>query len=183
MSIDENRLNQIRPDGRKYDPATIWLHWITVGLILPLWIIGQTADWFPQPARMPIWSVHVLLGFAIALILLTRIAWRANFGRSLPPVDIGLLNWVARLTHLALYFLIGAVVFLGILDASYRGFSIFGIWSIPQFGTDDPAIRRSITGWHGLAANALVAIAAVHAAAALVHQYVFRDRLLTRMRP
>src|SRR5690242_20722707 len=92
MSIDENRLNQIRPDGRKYDPATTWLHWITVGLILPLWIIGQTADWFPQPARMPIWSVHVLLGFAIALILLTRIAWRANFGRSLPPVDIGLLN-------------------------------------------------------------------------------------------
>jgi cytochrome b561 len=39
---------------------------------------------------------------------------------------------------------LAAVVVLGIVDASYRGFNLFGIWSVPKFGTGDAAIRHSI---------------------------------------
>jgi len=61
---------------RHYDPTTILLHWITVGLIAALWVLGQTADLAPRgPARTGLWSVHVVLGLATALVLLTRIAW------------------------------------------------------------------------------------------------------------
>jgi hypothetical protein len=54
------------PDSNteRYDPTTIWLHWITVGLIVALWVIGQTGDLVPRgPFRTGIWSVHVTLGF------------------------------------------------------------------------------------------------------------------------
>ena len=47
----------------------------------------------------------------------------------------------------------------------------------------DAATRHSINEWHELAANVLVFVAAVHALAALGHRYVWRDRLLDRMRP
>jgi cytochrome b561 len=168
----------------RYDPTTIWLHWITVGLIVALWVIGQTGDWFPRgPLRTGIWSIHVTLGFATVVVLLTRIAWRAHFGRILPPADSGILYIIAKVTHYALYLLLGLVVLAGTIDASYRGFNVFGVWSVPQFGGGDAATRHTINEWHELAANILMAVAAVHGVAALGHHYVWRDHLLDRMRP
>ncbi|RXH34959.1 cytochrome B561 [Bradyrhizobium nanningense] len=167
-----------------YDPTTVWLHWITVALVIVLWGIGQTGDLFPRgPLRTGVWSTHVVLGFLTAFVIVTRVAWRAHFGRVLPPADSGTLYTIARLTHLALYILLGLVVVAGIIDASYRGFNIFGLWSVPQFGSGDTATRHSINEWHEFAANALVVVAGVHALAALGHQYVWRDHLLDRMRP
>lgn len=75
------------------------------------------------------------------------------------------------------------VVIIGIIDASYRGFNLFGVLRVPQFGAGDSALRHAIDEWHGLAANILVLVAALHALAALGHQYVWRDHLLHRMRP
>ena len=171
-------------DAGRYDPATIWLHWTTVGLIVVLWTIGQTADLLPRgPFRAGVWSVHVSLGLVTVFVLLSRVAWRAHFGRVLPPADTGLLYAVAKATHYLLYVLLAVVVVLGIIDASYRGFSLFGIWSVPKFGTGDAAIRHSLNEWHGLAANLMILVAFIHAMAALVHQYVWRDHLIARMAP
>jgi cytochrome b561 len=170
--------------GQHYDATTIWLHWITVALVLILWGIGQTADLLPKgPVRSGAWSVHVLLGFATALVLVARIVWRAEYGATLPPADKGALYVVAKATRYALYALLVVVVVAGILNASYRGTSLFGVWSVPKFGAGVAATRRSINEWHEIAANTLVALAALHAAAALVHQFVWRDRLIARMRP
>src|SRR5579883_2865934 len=86
-------------DGR-YNPTTIWLHWMTVGVIGALWAIGQTADWIPRgPFRSGVWSMHVVIVFASAFVLLTRIALRPQFGRVLPPADTGVLHAVAKATH------------------------------------------------------------------------------------
>jgi cytochrome b561 len=175
--------NPREPQIARYDLTTIWLHWATVGLIAVLWVIGQTADWLPRgPLRTGLWSIHVILGLVTGFVLVTRVAWRAHLGRVLPPADTGMLHAIAIATHYLLYILLGAVVVLGIIDASYRGFSLFGIWSVPQFGTGDAATRRNINEWHELAANLTVLAAFLHAMAALVHQYVWRDYLLDRMR-
>jgi cytochrome b561-like protein len=93
------------PDSNteSYDPTTIWLHWITVGLIVTLWVIGQTGDLVPRgPFRTGIWSVHVTLGFLTGFVLLTRVAWRALFGRVLRPADTGVLFAIAKITHYTL---------------------------------------------------------------------------------
>ena len=171
-----------KSDAGRYDPTTIWLHWTTVGLIVVLWAIGQTADLLPRGSfRSSVWSIHVVLGLVTAFVLLTRVAWRAHFGRILAPADSGVLYAVAKATHYVLYVLLAAVVVSGIVNASYRGFNLFGMWSVPQFGTGDAAIRHSINEWHGLAANLMILVAFIHAMAALVHQYVWRDHLIDRM--
>jgi cytochrome b561 len=171
------------PDPR-YDRTTIYLHWASVVLIVALWVIGLTADLLPRGAlRNSAWSVHVVLGLAMAIVLFTRVAWRARFGSILPPADTGALHSIAQATHYLLYILLAVVVVTGIVNASYRGFNVFGVWSVPQFGTGEAATRRSINEWHELAANLTLLVAFVHASAALVHQYVWRDHLLTRMRP
>jgi cytochrome b561 len=106
-----------------------------------------------------------------------------QFGRVLPPADTGVLYAIAKGTHYTLYILLAAVIVTDIVNASYRGFNLFGVWSVPQFGTADATTRRSINEWHELAANATVLVGLLHAAAALIHQYVWRDRLINRMMP
>jgi cytochrome b561 len=175
---------EARDRAAHYDRTTIALHWATVVLLLVLWIMGQTTDWLPRgPFRSGVWAVHVVLGFLLGFVLLTRIAWRAHFGRVLPPADTGALHWIAKTTHTALYLLLAVVVVSGLINASYRGFDLFGMWSVPQFGTGDVDTRHGINEWHEVAANLLFAVALLHAGAALVHHYVWRDRLIDRMTP
>jgi cytochrome b561 len=106
-------------DEAHYDPTTIVLHWATVFLILVLWVIGMTADWLARgPVRSAVWSLHVLLGCATAFVLVTRIALRAHFGRTIPPAETGILHAIAKATHYTLYILLAAVVVTGIANAS-----------------------------------------------------------------
>jgi cytochrome b561 len=165
-----------------YDPVTRGLHWATATLIIVLWVMGRTTGWLPRgPARVDVWSVHVLLGVTLACVLVARIAWRIGPGRSLPPTDNGLLNVVAKATHYVLYALLIAVVALGITNAFAHGFPMFNLWKLP--GGGDKAFTHMINGWHDLAANILVAVALLHAVAALFHHYLLKDGVLARMAP
>jgi cytochrome b561 len=179
----------LAPHGRiqgdqRYDSTTIWLHWLTVALVTILWILGQVTNWLPRgPFRLGVWSTHVVLGLTLAVVLATRIMWRTGFGSALPPADASVLQWLAKGTHYALYLLLLAVVILGMANASYMGFDLYGVLTLPRFGNGDPATERSIDTLHEWAANLLVLIVFFHAAAAFGHQYIWRDRVLQRMRP
>ncbi len=166
-----------------YDRTTIALHWATAGLVTVLWVSGQTADWFPDGGLINTnyWSVHVVGGFVLAVVLGWRLAWRKTGGRRLPPADAGAVHVFAKATHFLLYGLLLTVVALGVINAFVRGYSLFDLVSLPQVG--DRTWRRPITEWHGMAANILLGLAFFHAAAALVHHYAWRDGVLRRMLP
>jgi NADH dehydrogenase len=167
-----------------YDAVTIWLHWSTVALVVILWTIGQVTGWLPRGSfRTSMWSTHVALGTIFALVLAVRILWRASVGSALPAADSGVLNWLAKGTHYALYLVLLATVSLGIVNAAYRGYDMYGVVAFPRFGSGDPATEHAINSWHIWAANLTVILAFFHAAAALAHQYIWHDHLVERMRP
>ncbi len=164
----------------RYDGMTIAIHWVSALIVVSLWLIGQLVDFVPRgPVRSAIWSTHVTLGFTLAALLLARIVWRFTGGRRLPPADKGVLGLAATLGHFALYALLIAVVVLGVADAFVRGFNMFDLFHLPQIG--DRSWVRPINELHELAANAVAALALVHAAAALFHRYVLKDQVLARM--
>lgn len=170
--------------GLRYDPTTIALHWVTAGLVVLLWIIGQTVDFPPTPAlRIDYRSLHIVFGVVLGLVLLVRLAWRLTRRDSLPPVDEGLLLVIARLTHWGLYALLLLTVGLGIATTWTRGDSLFGLFSIPAFDPGNRALMHQVQGWHALAANTVLIVAGLHAAAALFHHFIMRDVTLRRMLP
>lgn len=166
----------------RYDATTIALHWATAISVIALWIIGQTADMLPHKiADGLVWPVHVVWGFALVAIVAWRIVWRTAGGAGLPAAEPAFLHAIAKASHYLLYLLLAAVLLLGVVNAFVRGYDLFGLFSLPQIG--DKAWRRPITHWHELAANALLIVALLHAAAALAHHYVFKDGVLRRMLP
>ena len=167
------------------DRRTIALHWITAALVVALWLLGQTIDWFPKGTpRVFSRSTHISLGVALALVLVARISWR--FGARavhLPPAGLGWLDKMATLTHWLLYGLLITTVALGITNEWVRGDTIFNLFKIQSIDPNNKALRKSVEEWHALAANTLLVVALFHAAAGLLHHFVCKDDVLRRMLP
>jgi cytochrome b561 len=161
----------------RYDGRTILLHWLTAGLILALWCMGQTIDWFPRELRPDARSAHFTVGLILGVVLVLRVHWRATTGRTLPDADPGLLGLAAKAVHYLLYALVIGEVALGISNAWCRGDCYFGLFSLPGY----KPLRDQIEWLHANVATAILIVAGVHALAALGHHYVLRDNVLRRM--
>lgn len=167
-----------------YDARTIALHWAVAALMTAMWILGQSIDWFPKGApRVQARSVHILAGVLLALLLVVRVAWRLRGGRRLPPATTGAVGRLQLGGHLLLYALLLCTVALGVTSAWVRGDSILGLFTIPAFDPGNRALREEVVDWHGLAADTLLALAALHATVAVIHHFVYRDTVLQRMWP
>lgn len=170
--------------ARTYDRKTIFLHWLTAILVIALWSVGQTIDWFPKGSpRVFARSAHILAGLTLVGVLIVRIGWRVSGGRRLPRADRGWIATLATSTHWGLYGLLGSTVLLGITNALVRGDNLLGLFTIPSIAPGDKQLRGSIEDWHGLSANILLGVAAFHALAGLFHYFVRRDAVLGRMLP
>ncbi len=168
----------------RYDGPSIFLHWITAALVVILWTLGQTIDFFPKGApKIDARSTHFLLGVTLGIVLLIRVWWRATSGRSLPLADAGWVGVAAKAMHYGLYALVGATVVLGILNAWQRGDIVFNLFTIPKLVPGDLALKRTLEDLHGDFADVVLIVAGLHAAAALVHHYLLRDTVLRRMLP
>jgi cytochrome b561 len=167
-----------------YDKKTIVLHWLTAILVIGLWCVGQTIDMFPRGGpRITARSLHICTGALLTLIFIYRIWWRSTAGAKLPPASTGLVQVAAKSVHWILYGAVLATLLLGLFNAWVRGDNLFDLVRIPAFDPGNKALRHDVEDWHGLLANIVLAVAALHAAAALVHHYVWKDQVLRRMLP
>lgn len=170
--------------SHRYDGVSILLHWLTAALVVILWTLGQTIDFFPKGApKIDARSTHFVLGATLGIVLLVRMLWRASAGRKLPLANSGWLGITAKVVHYGLYLLVGATVVLGIFNAWQRGDVFFNIYTIPKLIPGDLALKRTLEALHGDFADIVLIVAGLHAAAALAHHYMLRDRVLRRMLP
>lgn len=179
---------QFRNSPEHYGLLALSFHWLTVALVMVAWTLGTFDDVLPRgAARATGLFVHVTAGVAILTLLLCRAVWQLNDPP--PPVEPSVLGaWGDRASHLvhyALYVLLAAVSIAGIVVKFARGnaLPLFGLFEIASPWAADRAFARSAKGIHEVLANALVILAVLHAAAALVHHWIFRDRTLARMLP
>jgi cytochrome b561 len=167
-------------------PQTV--HWLTAVFVTTGWLIGQFAD-FPSPRLPPdFWLLaHIALGQSVIVLLLFRLVWR--FVNPPPPLEktrFGrIVEWAARVSHFTLYALLLAVPALGIIAELKRAgiLPVFGFWQVPSPWPVDRVTGGTILDLHGTLADALLILAGIHATAAIVHHWVWRDRTLARMLP
>jgi cytochrome b561 len=177
-------MQPVSPAATRYDTTTIIFHWATAILVVTQWLGAQVIDLFPSGApRVDARSVHITCGLLLAAILVGRIIWRLTKGRRLPLADGPVLNLVAKATHWGLYALIAAMVLVGMTLTWTRGDSIFNLFKLPAFDPGNHALAGQVQEIHATIGWIIVGVAGLHAAAALFHQYVWRDRLLDRMLP
>ena len=168
------------------------LHWLTVFLVALAWALGIFDDVLPKggPRDAGLFA-HIFAGIAIIALLVARVIWRLA-DPSPPPVATEFGAWMgkwldpaSRIAHFALYVLLVAVPIAEIILQFARGdaLPLFGLAEIPSPWLKDRAFAHNVKEVHEILAHALVILAAFHAAAALIHHLIFRDRTLVRMLP
>ncbi|CCE06772.1 putative cytochrome B561 [Bradyrhizobium sp. STM 3843] len=178
--------------GHEYGPVAKLLHWTTVAFVAVVWALGTFGDELPRGSvRDTGLLAHMWIGLVILLIAAVRIPWRmANPPPKVTPTEFGrwLIEWtdpVSRVMHYALYALLIAVPICGIALQFAKGHAlpIFGLVEIPSPWLADKAFAHTVKEAHEILANVLLALAAFHMAAAVVHHVVFGDDTLRRMLP
>lgn len=173
-------------DGTNYDGVAISLHWATALLVVVQFALAETSDYFAKPTQASMEALHMSFGVVLTLVILARLVWRLIPGHQISSLEIGWVRAASKAAHYLLYTLLAAAVALGFAVQWSRGHpvSFFGLFDIPgPFGPFDRPIRRDLKEIHNYVAWTIIIIAALHAAAALYHHYVVKDRVLQRMLP
>jgi cytochrome b561 len=170
----------------RYSAIAMLLHWVLALAIIGSFGMGlYMADLPFSPQRLKLYNWHKWAGVTILALSAARLLWRLTHR---PPADPPMPSWqrlAAHATHYGLYVLFFAVPLVGWAYSSAAGFPIvwFGVLPLPDFVPADKALAEAIKPWHAWLAYAMAALVLMHVAAALKHQFIDRDGLLSRMLP
>ena len=175
----------------RYTPVAIVLHWVLGVAILGLFAVGvYMADLPFSPLRLKLYNWHKWAGVTLLALSVLRLLWRLTHRPPALPqaISLAMPTWQIRAyhaTHHLMYLLFFAVPLIGWAYSSAAGFPIvwFGQIALPDFVSPNKELAALIKPLHELSALALVGLAGLHVAAALKHQWIDRDGLLSRMLP
>ena len=169
----------------RYNPISVVFHWLMAAIIVATWSIAIVVSDMPlSPARITGYSWHKWLGVTVFFLVLLRLVWRAT--HPAPQLEIKMPVWQERamqLTHIALYLLMIVIPLVGWLMSSAKGYTVnyFGLFELPDLLSKDKALGHQLKDLHEYLADVLVALVCLHVLAALKHQFIDKDGLLSRM--
>jgi cytochrome b561 len=166
----------------RYHPVHVILHWLVALMVVGAFAVGMTTlDSTPNsaPEKVTYLQYHSIWGAVLALALVARLITRFVFKRP-APADAGhpALNLIGKVTHVLLY-----VGVFGML-LSGAGLSMqAGLMDVLNGQASLPADFRVFPprGVHGMTFSLLFLLILLHVGAALYHQFVRKDNLLSRM--
>jgi len=172
-------------DGTSYDGVAIALHWITAVLVVANFALAQTWDWFATPVKGLMEDTHMSFGVLLTAVVVARLAWRWLPGHQVSSIGAGWMRITSKATHYLLYLLLLAEAGLGFAFrwGAGRPMEFFGLGIPPLIGEMGRPLRHELREFHEWIGWAIIVIAGVHAAAALYHHYILKDRVLERMLP
>jgi cytochrome b561 len=171
-------------DRLGYDAVAKTLHWLVAAILVGQFALG----WLMPGVRrgmepgLPM-HAHISIGIVVLALIAVRLAWRLTHP---VPAEPELPAWQRRASeavHWLLYALVLVTTFSGWFYASARGWSLtfFGLFPLPALAAQGSPTGRAIGGIHEGIVWVLLAVIAAHVAAALVHAFVYRDRVMERM--
>jgi cytochrome b561 len=169
----------------RYDGISIALHWTTVVLVVSLFALGELWGYAQRPLRHELVVLHMSLGMILGVAVALRILWRLMPGHQVAPAATGLTETLARLVHWLLYLLLVGQALFGwyVRWSEGEAMSFFGLLIPSPLAPVPRETHHFIQELHGWVGWAIVIVALGHAAAALYHHFVLRDKVLVRMLP
>jgi cytochrome b561 len=176
---------------KRYSTVAIVLHWLLALVILCIFGVGLYMSDLPiSPLKLKLYNYHKWAGICFLALTAFRIVWRLTHRPPALPasIELAMPNWQSQAyhaTHYAMYALFFAVPLLGWAYSSAAGFPVvlFGVLPLPDFMAVDKEFAKVIKEVHAIAAFSLIALAALHIAAAIKHHFFDKDGLINRMLP
>ncbi len=177
---------QVTNSCQSYGVLSKWLHWmISICMIGMIWLgwymvdLGYYDRWYHDAL-----SIHKAVGIAVLGLGTLKIAWTLYTG--LPDPVSTIKPWertAARATHIIFFLLMVLIPVAGYVISTSEGrpVSVFGWFDVPVVYIANAWQRDLAIAAHYYLAYGTALLVAVHASAALKHQFLDRDGTLRRM--
>jgi cytochrome b561 len=166
----------------RYHPVHVAVHWLMFLLVIMMLGVGKfvmpgiPVDNLQKPSML---QTHAYIGIFITILLVVRLI--VLFITKRPaPADAGnsFLNFVGKAVHFLLYFLL--------IGMALSGLGMFQQANLPAIFSGAAPYPADFFAYpprigHGLISTLLVLLIALHVGAALYHQFIRKDNLLSRM--
>jgi len=177
---------QLRNTKTAFGWLSMLLHWMLAPLLIGMFILGDymvDLDYY-HPWYHDSLQWHKALGVLIVTSMLLRFFWNRLEVKpqSLQP-DHQWQNRLASLGHWALYLFVFALGISGYLisTAKGQGIDVFGVFELPALLPDN-AERGELAGKiHEVIAISFISLVIMHALAAFIHHFYYKDNTLKRM--
>jgi cytochrome b561 len=167
-----------------YSRVSIALHWLMLVLLAAVYACIELREYYPRGSdiREGLKTWHFMLGLSVFVLVWVRLV--ARWRTPLLAPEPGWTRWPAAAGHLALYGFMIIMPILGwtALSADGKEIPFFGL-SLPALVAPNKALGGQVEGLHVILGVAGYWLIGLHAAAALLHQYVLKDGTLRRMIP
>jgi cytochrome b561 len=182
-------------NGNRYTVVAIILHWLIAAGVLALIAIGLTMahGTIAAATKFKLFQLHKSIGITMLGLILVRLAWRlGHVPPALPEAMPSSEKTAAAATHGLFYVLLLGLPLTGWALVSVAPINIptilFGLVRWPHIGFlaslhDKAPVAATLDYVHAYGAWALLALIALHIAAALRHQFWIGDDILGRMLP
>lgn len=170
----------------RYSQISIALHWLMLVVIIGVFAAMELREYYPKGSDTRNWfkSWHYTLGLTVFALVWVRVAARALTSSPAATQGPAWRTAPAKAVHLALYTLMIAMPVAGwaLLSAEGDAIPFYGL-TLPALIARNPGLAEQIEWAHLWGGDIVFWLICAHAAAALIHQYVLKDRLLSRMMP
>jgi cytochrome b561 len=184
---EESGQDELAAPLESYDRILKAVHWSTLLLIAAAYItIWGSYAVATKEQEAFLTQLHRSLGVTVFVLTVFRLGWRWYARIPSLPADLpAIQKTAARVAEYVLYALLLLQPILGILYINARGRRVdfFFLGELPPIGGPDKVLAKQAIAAHDIVAYVLLTFIALHAAAALFHQFVRRDDVLNAMLP
>ena len=160
------------------------IHWVMAFAIFAMFALGywMMTLTYVSPYYKTAPDLHRSIGLVLLTLLLVRFVWKL-LNPTPSTSDLSELEHKgSAVVHWLFYALLLAVMVAGYLisTADGRAISVFGLFDVPSLYAQK-GLEKTAGKLHWILAYLTIALAALHAGAALWHHFVKKDNVLMRM--
>lgn len=178
---------QIKNSTRAYGWVSILLHWLMAIALIGMYFVGDymvELEYYDSLYhKLP--ALHKAIGILLAGLLVIRLAWLYSQPRPFPASGNApaITDLAGKLGHLALYGLVLVMIISGYLisTAKGHGINVFDWFEIPAMLAANEDRGEFAGNIHEFAGTLFILLVGVHALAAFIHHFYWKDNTLTRM--
>jgi len=177
---------QLSNTSAGYGVLAIVVHWVAALAVFGMFALGfwmvdlsYYDDWY---RRAP--DIHRSVGVLLFVLMVFRLVWRFFAGSPDPVAEHKRWETVsAHAAHGFLYVLVFVAMVSGFLISTADGssVSVFGWFDVPSVTGRVKGLEDTAGQVHYWSTWALIVLALIHAAGALKHHLIDRDKTLSRM--
>lgn len=178
---------QLGNSTQTYGLVSILLHWVMAVALVGMYFSGDYMVELEYYDRLyhTLPTLHKATGVVLGGLLLVRLAWLFSQPRPLPASGNApeLTHLAGKLGHLAIYGLLLLLLASGYLisTAKGHGIQVFGLFELPALLPESKERGELAGDIHEIAGTLFILLVGVHALAAFIHHFYWKDHTLTRM--